>query len=497
LRQAAATQTRETGIGRSGLARCSPSTRHSQVLWGIQRQPTATTCCTGEYLAADPPFHFLLHHRLPDQDRTDGSVHTPRAGVHFLHSCHLADTGLPYSLLRPVVRNHDDDDNEHPRLTRLQQTNHESLVSISRGHALPSPSQLNDTTHNPHRIRQLTHHLLYFRVFLADHTAVHIRGQLSWSMNATRALGLGLNVKQPATLTPDAVLSTAPASPTEETPHTQFPDSRKMDKPPRSTANTMPPPNSTVASMTFGPATQQTVVTTTTTTTVSLPPLIMNPPKDLLERDPKQYPLVFTPTPRSIKRFAFDVHGRPTTFHEAEDAEETMRQHRKVQAKMQRHNGSLTYEEAREKTYETPTRGAENPRLHKSVHNIRASGAPKRTATPPSIAEAAELASLQRRVKKPRSQLHRTESETQEVPSLNQTAGSSATQVRSAKRLSDNLSHPDSFQTKRLNLVALHCVLCSTSSALTHQPWRVPKLQVQYVKIGDARSPAAVYRDYS
>jgi F-box and WD-40 domain protein CDC4 len=101
--------------------------------------------------------------------------------------------------------------------------------------------------------------------------------------------------------------------------------------------------------MTFGPATQQTVVTTTTTTTVSLPPLIMNPPKDLMERDPKQYPLVFTPTPRSIKRFAFDVHGRPTTFHEAEDAEETMRQHRKVQAKIQRHNGSLTYEEAREK----------------------------------------------------------------------------------------------------------------------------------------------------
>ena len=150
-----------------------------------------------------------------------------------------------------------------------------------------------------------------------------------------------------------------------------------------------------------------------------------------MERDPKQYPLVFTPTPRSIKRFAFDVHGRPTTFHEAEDAEETMRQHRKVQARMQRHNGSLTYEEAREKTYETPTRGAENPRLHKNVHNIRASGAPKRTATPPSIAEAAELASLQRRIKKPRSQLHRSESETQEVPSLNQRAASGAFPVPS------------------------------------------------------------------
>lgn len=235
-------------------------------------------------------------------------------------------------------------------------------------------------------------------------------------------------MKVPATITPDAVLSTAPASPTEELPHHKHLTSHPKDTPTTTTTATMPPPNATVASMCFGPATQQTVVTTTTTTTVSLPPLIMNPPKNLMERDPKQYPLVFSPTPRSIKRFCFDVHGRPTTFHESEDAEETLRQHRKLQARMQRHNGSMTYEEAREKTYETPTRGSEHPRLHKNVHNIRASDAPKRTATPPSIAEAAELASLQRKIKKPRSQLHRTESETQEVPSLNQRTASGAFQ---------------------------------------------------------------------
>lgn len=245
-------------------------------------------------------------------------------------------------------------------------------------------------------------------------------------MDAPRTLGLGLHVKPPATVAPDAILSTAPASPTEDMSHNKQPTSHPKDRSSSSIVNTMPPPNLTVASLAFGPATQQTVVTTTTTTTVSLPPLIMNPPRDLMERDPKQYPLVFSPTPRSIKRFCFDVHGRPTTFHENEDPEDTLRQHRRLQAKMQRHNGSVTYEEAREKTYETPTRSAEHPRLHRNVHNIRASDAPKRTATPPSIAEAAELASLQRRVKKPRSHLHRTESETQEVPSLNQRAASGA-----------------------------------------------------------------------
>lgn len=241
-------------------------------------------------------------------------------------------------------------------------------------------------------------------------------------MDAPRTLGLELHAKSRTALAPDAILSTAPASPTEDMSHHKHTTSHPQDLS-ATTTNMMPP---TIASMSFVPTTQQTVVTTTTTTTVALPPLIMNPPKNLMERDPKQYPLVFSPTPHSIKRFCFDVHGRPTTFHESEDAEETMRQHRKLQAKMQRHNGSMTHEEAREKTYETPTRSAEGSRLHKNVHNIRASDAPKRTATPPSIAEAAELASLQRKIKKPRSQLHRTDSETQEVPSLNQRAASGA-----------------------------------------------------------------------
>lgn len=245
-------------------------------------------------------------------------------------------------------------------------------------------------------------------------------------MEAPKTLGLGLRTDTRSPLAPEAILSTAPASPTEEMSPHKPPTSHPGEAPAQTLSHAMPPQHSTVASMSFGPATQQTVVTTTTTTTVSLPPLIMNPPKDLFERDPKQYPLAFTPTPPMVKRFCFDVHGRPTVFHEAEDAEETVRRYNQLQARMQRHNGSLRHEHLREKQYETPVRGLEQPRSHRNVHNVRASDAPKRAATPPSIAEAAELASLQRKIKKPRSQLQRTYSESQEVPSLNQRAASGA-----------------------------------------------------------------------
>lgn len=70
----------------------------------------------------------------------------------------------------------------------------------------------------------------------------------------------------------------------------------------------------------FGPATQTTVVTTTTTTTTSFPPLKIKAPSHLHELDPKVYPLASTPTPQSLKRFCFDVNGRPTVFKEAGNA---------------------------------------------------------------------------------------------------------------------------------------------------------------------------------
>lgn len=75
----------------------------------------------------------------------------------------------------------------------------------------------------------------------------------------------------------------------------------------------------------FAPATQTTVVTTTTTTTTSFPPLMIKAPHHLYELDSKLYPLASTPTPKSIKRFCFDVGGKPTYFNEAENTLEALR----------------------------------------------------------------------------------------------------------------------------------------------------------------------------
>ena len=239
-------------------------------------------------------------------------------------------------------------------------------------------------------------------------------------MEANRTLGLGLRTDAP--YKPESILTTAPASPTEDNIPTMPPPAPR-EATNTTTSHTMPPQHSTVAQLSFGPATQQTVTTVTTTTTVSLPPLVMKPPKDLFERDPKQYPLAFSPTPKYLRRFCADVNGKPVSFHEEEDAQETVRKHKELQARIQRHNGSIRSERNKENV-RTPSRMLKGSQVNKSMHNVRASNAPKRTATPPSIAEAAELASLNRRTKKPRSQLHRTFSELQEHESLNQRVAS-------------------------------------------------------------------------
>lgn len=73
----------------------------------------------------------------------------------------------------------------------------------------------------------------------------------------------------------------------------------------------------------FAPATQTTVVTTTTTTTTSFPPLVLKAPVHLYQLDSKLYPLAASPTPSTLKRLNFELEGRPTIFHEAEDAAST------------------------------------------------------------------------------------------------------------------------------------------------------------------------------
>lgn len=240
-------------------------------------------------------------------------------------------------------------------------------------------------------------------------------------MNFIRNFGLGLRTEMPSKA--ETALSTAPASPVEDLPdpYTQQPQARDADHGTRGMCErAVPPQHSTVAQLSFGPATQQTVTTVTTTTTVSLPPLIMRPPKDLFDRDPKQYPLAFTPTPSYLKRFCADLNGNPIRFQEEEDARETVRKYRELQAKLEGHDGSIRREETQEECH-TAIRGTNDSQAITKVHEGQPSRGVKRN-TPPSLADAAELASLNRRHKKPRSQLHRTSSELREHISLDQKA---------------------------------------------------------------------------
>jgi F-box and WD-40 domain protein CDC4 len=85
-------------------------------------------------------------------------------------------------------------------------------------------------------------------------------------------------------------------------------------------------PYTTVARMSYAPTTQTTVVTTTTTTTTTFPQLVMKPPRNLNALDPKEFPLAAIPTPAPLKRFCFDLHGKPTFFREEDDAESSIRQ---------------------------------------------------------------------------------------------------------------------------------------------------------------------------
>ena len=81
--------------------------------------------------------------------------------------------------------------------------------------------------------------------------------------------------------------------------------------------------NDVLAHFSFAPATTTTVVTTTTTTTTTFPPLVMKGPRHIQDPDSKEYPLASTPTPPTLKKFCFDVGGRPTIFQEADHAAES------------------------------------------------------------------------------------------------------------------------------------------------------------------------------
>jgi F-box and WD-40 domain protein CDC4 len=249
-------------------------------------------------------------------------------------------------------------------------------------------------------------------------------------MDSTSRVGLGLSTK--VSFAQENPLSTAPASPTDEVPSPMdaLPEPievlppQAQDTSTTTTTYTMPPPNTNVGQFTFGSAVQTTVTTITKTTTTALPPIALLPPKDLHERDPRQYPLAFTPTPNPLKKFAFNYHGRPTSFYEAEDPKETLRKYHDTQARLDKHNGAVS-SVVRQDNYETPTRTSKPAASDKQKEG----NGLKRTATPPIIDEAAELLSYNRRHKKQRSNLERTLSEKSEVPSLNQESAARAEQA--------------------------------------------------------------------
>ncbi len=121
-------------------------------------------------------------------------------------------------------------------------------------------------------------------------------------------------------------LSTSPSSSTSTMEAVSHPHDDLMDIGPTTNPISNAPPYSTLGELSFAPATQTTVVVTTTTTTTNFPPFVMKAPGHLHNLDPKIYPLATTPTPQSMKRFCFDVDGKPTFFREAEATGELLQE---------------------------------------------------------------------------------------------------------------------------------------------------------------------------
>ncbi|KAF2431640.1 WD40 repeat-like protein [Tothia fuscella] len=148
--------------------------------------------------------------------------------------------------------------------------------------------------------------------------------------------------------------------------------------------------------LSYAPATQTTVITTTTTTTTQFPPLILREPKNLSDRDPKKYPLAASPTPAALKDFCFDVDGMPAYFHEEEVVEDSLNEYKQRHNSLQANNGTLRSSTNSDPHFATPN---QSDRKRKIAYTY--SGSNKRPSSSVSLAEAAEIASLQRQQKKP------------------------------------------------------------------------------------------------
>ncbi|KAI9659704.1 MAG: SCF ubiquitin ligase complex subunit cdc4 [Alyxoria varia] len=155
----------------------------------------------------------------------------------------------------------------------------------------------------------------------------------------------------------------------------------------------MAQPGFAVGQLSFAPATQTTVVTTTTTTTTTFPPFEMNPPKNLRDRDPEDFPLASSPTPESIRRLEFEIDGKVARFEEASTPTNMLKEYERTQNSLRKHNGTLEHV-ARPSSHDDPSTLEGS---HVAKENSR-----KRSATPTPLADAVELDSFHRRNKVPK-----------------------------------------------------------------------------------------------
>ncbi|EUC45853.1 hypothetical protein COCMIDRAFT_94321 [Bipolaris oryzae ATCC 44560] len=168
-----------------------------------------------------------------------------------------------------------------------------------------------------------------------------------------------------------------------------------------------PDPYTTMAQFSLAPATKTTVVTTTYTTTTTFPPLCVNAPGSLAERDPKDYPLAHVQAPESIRKFYFESGGELACFEEADAASERVREQRSLQEAL-RSKGKVQKVESfnGSPVFATPNRTTRPKiRAHQGLRSVsarRKRDNADESPPPPSITKAVELVGMHRQSKKPR-----------------------------------------------------------------------------------------------
>ncbi|KAH9862513.1 hypothetical protein IAQ61_009930 [Plenodomus lingam] len=168
-------------------------------------------------------------------------------------------------------------------------------------------------------------------------------------------------------------------------------------------------PYATMGQFSFAPATKTTVVTTTYTTTTTFPPICINAPGNLSQRDPKEYPLAHAQAPESIRKFYFESGGELACFEEANPISDKVKEHNSLRDTLRSSNGKLKKVESFSgpPSFATPNRTTRSNAHSQPPQSRPVSGRRKRENADeygpvPILRKAAELAHVQRRSKKPR-----------------------------------------------------------------------------------------------